>query len=165
MSVKFSIEIQGKAEFDRAFNRVSSEIEDFTAAWQEIRAWLKRRLKHQFDTEGANNKWQALSPKYAAAKEIEYPGAKILQRTGLLKESLTDGNSNTIDRITKSSLDYGTDLPYAKYHQDGAEDGAGNLPQRKIYDFDEQDKTDLTKTVQRELVKIVRAQGFESFEF
>mgnify|MGYP001220145994 CR=1 FL=1 len=161
--IRFRLEIQGRTEFDRAFNRVSGEIRDFTSVWDTVRAWARARLKRQFETEGAAgaSRWQALSAKYKEWKEIFYPGARILERSGKMVESLVSGNAETIDRATKNEFDYGTSLPYAAYHQEGA----GNLPQRKIFDFTERDRTELTKQMQRPLVRIVRQQGFEVFEF
>lgn len=159
--IRFRVEVQGKREFDRAFNRVSAEITDFRTAWANVRAWLKMRMRRQFEVEGAVSKWAALSPAYREWKQIHYPGKKILVRTGNLKESLTDGNADTIDRETANSFEYGTRLPYSKFHQDGDL----NLPQRKIFDFDENDRQRITKEIQRPLVEIVRQQGFEVFEF
>jgi phage gpG-like protein len=161
MSVRFTVEIQGKTELSRAFNRVSAEISDWRKVWAPVRAWLKSRLRRQFDAEGTPNKWARLSPEYAKWKEVHYPGAKILERTGYLKESLTDGNADTIDRETDTLFEYGTRTPYGKYHQDGGT----RLRQRKIFDFDDEDRRSLTEEMQRPLVEIVRAQGFEVFEF
>lgn len=161
MAVRFSIDIQGKAEFDRAFNRVSSEIKDFTAVWEKVSDWLKRRTKRQFDNQGGDNRWQALSIGYAKWKQIEYPNKPILQRTGRMIDSLTEATADSVNRASKTSLEFGTSVPYAKYHQAGA----GDLPQRKIFDLNEKDRKSLTGVIQRELVKIVRAQGFETFEF
>lgn len=158
--IRFRATVQGKTELDRAFNRVGAQVSDWKAVWKEVRAWLKSRLKRHFDAEGVPNRWQALAPAYRDWKEIRYPGTKILERTGNLKESLADGNADTIDRQTKTLFEYGTRTAYARYHQDG--DG---VPARKIFDFDDRDRDSLTKEIQRPLVKIVRAQGFEVFEF
>lgn len=158
--IKFSVTVQGKTEFERAFNRISAAAEDFTPVWDGVRDWLKSRLRHQFNAEGSVVRWQSLSPDYSEWKQIHYPGTKILERTGHLKESLTTGNSDTIDRETKTLFEYGTRTAYGKYHQEG--DG---VPERKIFDFDERDRRDMTEAIQRPLIEMVRRQGFEVFEF
>lgn len=86
--------------------------------------WMGERM----DSEGRGS-WEPLSPSYAAAKAARYPGKPILQASGAMYDGLTaDRSKYSVHRITVDSGEWGTDAPYARYHQDGT----GRMPQREI---------------------------------
>ena len=61
----------------------------------------------------AGNPWAPLKRKYAKSK-------KILVDTGDLKESVTRaGAKGSVARITRTKLEFGTEIPYGRYHQHG----------------------------------------------
>lgn len=71
--------------------------------------------------------WAPLSPRYAAWKNANYPGQPILTRTGALRTDMTQRPFG-VEVIDSKRMVVGTDIEYAKYHQQGG----GNLPQRRI---------------------------------
>jgi len=77
---------------------------------------------------GTWEKWADLNPAYAAWKRKKGFGTKILVKTGKLKGSLTEpGADGSIKVINKLSLEIGTSVPYAGYHQRGT----GKMPKRE----------------------------------
>lgn len=71
--------------------------------------------------------WAPLSPAYAAWKNATYPGQPILTRTGALRTHMSQRPFG-VEVIDSKRMVIGTDIDYAKYHQQGG----GNLPRRPI---------------------------------
>ena len=154
MPPRFSISIDGKAEFDRTFIRVKEEFNDLTPEWEAAFDAFQTIEAQQFDSEGgagASGKWKELSPDYKSWKELYYPGAPILERTGRLVESLTATTADTIKEIRPKSAEFGTKVPYAIKHQRGI-----GVPKREIISFSEKQKTFMTKEIQKVLIERVR---------
>jgi phage gpG-like protein len=63
-------------------------------------------------------RWVALSPRYAAWKAKVRPGRPILVFDGDLRETMTSARSGIFE-VWDKGFTVGTDLPYARYHQDG----------------------------------------------
>lgn len=152
------VEADGEAQFDRTFTRFTEQLRDLHDLWPGVVPELRDITREQFAGQGVGpaGSWPALSPKYAAWKAQRYPGKPILQRTGRLIESMTGNRPDSIVEARPDSLEFGTRVPYAAYHQRGA----GRLKQRKIFDFNEQQKTRLMKTIQRRLLSAGRESGF-----
>lgn len=77
----------------------------------------------QFASQGARGEggsWAPLSPAYAAAKARRFPGRPILEASGRMKGSLTQaGHPDSFRRITRTSYERGTSVPYASAHATG----------------------------------------------
>ena len=94
-----------------------------------------------FEKEGARRghaKWAPLDPKYAAwlvkhQKTLIGGRAKILWRWGHL------GGSRRILNRSNRWLDFGTDVPYAPYHQEGT----SRLPKREFLFFTDADMREM----------------------
>lgn len=83
----------------------------------------------RFRTEGGEERWAALSAQYAAWKARNFPGRGILERTGLLREGLTQrGGRYQVRRMDATTLELGTSAPYAQFHQHGT----GRMPRRRL---------------------------------
>lgn len=97
--------------------------------------WMTERM----DSEG-HGTWEPLAPDYAAWKAKTYPGKPILQATGEMYDGLTRAKSKySVRRADRDGGEWGTDAPYAHYHQEGT----GRMPRRKIIEID----TDLRKGI------------------
>lgn len=93
-----------------------------TPAKAEIVEWFHKVEKEQFSSEGSagsTGKWPKLEDRYAAWKSKHYPGAKILERTRRLLESLTTENGDSIIESSPNQLILGSNVPYGIYHQKG----------------------------------------------
>lgn len=92
-----------------------------------------------------NGTWAALSPAWAAEKERIGADPRIL-RMGMdrygkvsmgLEASVTDpGHAHHVRIITNHSMTIGTDVPYAKPHQEGT----ANMPARPVMHFPLEDR-------------------------
>lgn len=153
--IHFTAEVLGDRILDRAFNRIDGYISDFRNIWPAITKRFYEIEQEQFDTEGARGRagrWKPLTPAYKRWKEVHFPGEPILQREHDLFESMTSPDApDSIYRPDKTELTIGTKVPYAKHHQ----------KTRPIISLIERDKRDMQKDIQAELVRFVRAVGFE----
>lgn len=78
--------------------------------------FVRAGTKQQFETEGRymTARWARLKPSSIRARAAKgYGGKPILQNTGRLKSNYF------VKYRTSSMLVWGTDVPYAKYHQLG----------------------------------------------
>lgn len=89
-------------------------------AWNAVLDWWTRGNMQHFGTQGARwrTPWRELSPTYLAAKRNEGWMGDILVRTSDLRRSLTD-RPLPIEHMTATAFRAGTNIPYARYHQDG----------------------------------------------
>lgn len=93
---------------------------DLRPAWERWGDDVADALRDQFHTEGARfgEAWAALSPRYAAWKTLHFPGKTVLRRTDRLYASLTH-RPFAVERVHADSAEFGTDVPYAIFHQRG----------------------------------------------
>lgn len=94
-------------------------LNDYRPVFDDIRADIEETWAKNYTSEGLLvGGWKPLSPSYAAWKSIHFPGAPIMVQTGRLFASVSDlrGAPN---EINKKSATFGTDVPYAEFHQYG----------------------------------------------
>jgi phage gpG-like protein len=145
------VEVTGIEELTVGFSRFAEDIQDASEAFRLMAADFHELERRQFESEGkyGSGGWPALSPRYAAWKAANYPGRKILVLSGLLKESLTDGNPWTVEEIEPTQMLIGTNIPYSLHHQLGGE----RVPQRKPVVLTEADQQRWIKIFHAWLVK------------
>jgi phage gpG-like protein len=156
--MRFTFEIDGIKEFDRSFNRVEEHIKDLRPVWDAVERTFYDIEKEQFASEGSagrGGKWKALSPAYLKRKEKQYPGTKILERTGKMRDALTQKTGDTVLVKTPDEFGIGTSLPYAGYHQRGGK----RLPKREIVSFSDDNRRTMQKAMQKEFLTIMRKDG------
>lgn len=156
------LEVDGIQTLNRAFDTLGKTISDWRDAWPEIEQIFFRAELEQFDTEGARSgaKWQPLSAAYARWKQIRFPGAPILVRTGRLKRSLSVSGVGTDDSIREhepTSLTLGSRVPYAIYHQRGGR----RLPKREPINLTLRDAGRITSRMFRFAERGARGAGFQ----
>ena len=142
--LKFSI--AGQTEVMRTFSRWADALTDFGPALEDIADDFLKLEATQFSGEGkaGSGGWPALSTKYAAWKALHYPGAKILERDGWMRDSLTVKDAPfQIREITSTQATMGTDVKYAIYHHFGTK----RMPARSPIELSETDKTRWGKLV------------------
>ena len=103
--------------------------EDVSPAWEKWGDAIVEEEKQQFTLLGARfgSAWAALSPKYARWKALHHPGKPIMRLTDALHDSLTQRPMG-VERINSHSAEFGTDVPYAHWHQDGT----SKMPRRAV---------------------------------
>ncbi len=157
--LNIQFEIEGAVQFDRSFNRFGDGLKNLAPIWRDILPELRRAMLEQFSGKGVgpDGAWKPLSEKYAKWKAKKYPGMPILQRTGETFKALTTATANSIVVIGQTSMIFGVALPYPIYHQRGGK----NLPRRPIFDFNESQKTRISKVVQKRIVQMGQDAALE----
>lgn len=141
------MEVSGIAQVDRKLSRLSVQMTKLDPAFRDIRAAFKRYQVKEFASQGAHGglAWAQLSEKYRRWKARHYPGRKILALTGALRESMT---SELESALLPTKLVMWSYEETAKWH----DEGAGNLPVRKIVAIPESEKRDFTRILQRRIM-------------
>lgn len=127
---------EGFARLAVAFERAGAELAEVGKyVFPLLVPVLEAAERQQFDSEGGGQtgSWAPLSEQYAAWKEKNFPGRKILDRTGTLREALTNGTSVFARReMSADNFVFGTSgVPYATFHQLGTV----RMPARPEVDF------------------------------
>lgn len=163
MALRFTLQIEGEKQFDRALAGIEADFSDLRAEFSEVVKVLREHIKRQFAGEGAagsSGQWKRLSEPYRTNKERRFPNALILELSGAMRDSLITANTNTVLEMKPQEFAFGTRKPYAKFHQRGTP----KMPRRPIIDLTETDKTAIVKAIQKTLARRTRARGFETKE-
>lgn len=130
--------------------RVRDQVADAKPAWDAFADAWSAQMGNEFASGGltTGNRWQALSPAYAARKRLKYPHTTVLTATGRLRQQFA--RPMGVEKITKDSMELGADektVPYGAFHQDGA----GHNPRRAFLVFNRGQKRTLIRLVQQHL--------------
>lgn len=145
-----SLELSPPLEFIEAqMGEFGRELTDFTGLWERFADTLEDTEHERFATEGFGQ-WPPLAPSTLAEKtRLGFPITPLV-RTGALEQSLT--NREISMRLTPHSMSWGTDVPYAKYHQGYRDDASaptdeGRPPVRKVLDIRVEDRRRLESSM------------------
>lgn len=151
----------GDERYIRAFNRIGSEVRDFSVPFSFIHEDFKQTEKQIFENEGLPEGFLPLtSRRYRLWKEKYFPGRKIMQLTGRLKESLTDTSADTVSEITGTTAVFGTNVAYAHRHQMGT----FGMPTRKIVQITDEVKRRWDKIIHRWVMRLFDKYGITTYE-
>ena len=115
---------------DRRFGQILRRSRDFKAVFRWMFQELQEAHRENFRTQGAASgfPWKPLEPQYASWKIENYGANGVLVRSGDLERSLTmNSGRGAVRDIGARTAEFGTKLPYAKFHQSGT----SNMAQRK----------------------------------
>lgn len=143
----------------KALRAIKALLADLRPAYRTIIEYLRKATERQFSSEGSRSgdPWQPLSRAYAEWKAIAYPGKPILRATDAMFKSLVGKTTDSVERITKTYLTYGTRRKYARYHQKGG----GRLPKRKILAVTDADRREVKKLARLHLEQQSILSGFQ----
>lgn len=149
--MQLMLQVDGVTAINRTLTRWRGRLADASPAFDEIGGLFAQIETRRFAQQGPG--WAPLSPAYARAKAALFPGRPILVRTGQLRDSLTQRPFG-IDRVGPTFAEFGTNIPYAQYHQHGTP----HMPARPplVTDLAETDKRRMTKIMQRYIVGLDR---------
>ena len=118
-----SIQIQNRNELELQLQRAVSVLNNQTELWDTvIRNVLVPRIRQAFTSEGGG-RWQPRQD------TLPHP---LLRKSGALFRSLVQpGAPGNVDIRSPHSLEYGTDIAYADYH----EFGSSRIPARPYLQF------------------------------
>jgi phage gpG-like protein len=133
--IEITFEVAGAAPIQSAMVSFGNEIKDLSPAWDEVGDIVRANFGDQFLTEGSyygtgGAGWAPLAPSTIADRlRHGYGAGPILYRDGTLMESLNDkGAVGNINEIRADGASFGTQIPYARFHQDGTT----RMPKRQI---------------------------------
>lgn len=137
------VQLSPPIEFiEEQHGRFRVALNDLTGLWRRFARTMAAIERDRFATEGHGD-WPPLAPSTLIEKEREgFPWFPLI-RTGRLYESLTD--AELAMRMDPDTMTWGTDVPYAKYHQGfqdeaGAPTEPGRPPVRKVLDLSVSDR-------------------------
>lgn len=120
MPVTVRTRVTGIQNVNRYFDGMLKRSADFRSIFRWAQRELEEANRENFATHGARSgrPWMPLDNEYARWKLSEYGPLPTLIREGDLYRSLTFLRGSPND-IGARSATFGTDLPYAKFHQAG----------------------------------------------
>lgn len=122
-AIDLRLSLPGLPSLSVGLNRLRTGIADWTSFWRDRFApFFYGQVLRDFVLEGGNSgaSWAPLSPEYATWKASRFPNAGILVRSQALRSSLAGPDApDAIFRPSGTSLEVGTSVPYARYHQTG----------------------------------------------
>lgn len=144
----------GQKQLVRELTRFGELAGDATPAFEEIIDLMRADIGEQFDTEGGSMSggWAPLKPVTLERKVAAGLQTEIMRATDRLMQSFTDDRgSDQVHEVTPMGFDFGSEVPYGKYHMGPAKDGS--RPARKPIDFTEEQRRKYVKVLQEWLVK------------
>ena len=147
--MRANISIAGDRQLSRDILRITEHVADLRPALNAIADQLRDANRRQFESEGrfGSGGWDPLSADYARAKARSFPGRPILVRTGALRRSLTERPFG-VEEIGRQTMEVGSDLVYAQYHQHGTR----KMPRRRPVELPASVRADMTRTLQRYII-------------
>lgn len=116
--------------------KLEQKLRDLSTFWRTFALpVLLEEADAVFDNQGYGN-WPGLSPYWAAEKPLIWgPGRPLMRASDHLYDSLTQVNAlGSVQEVQPDSLTYGTDVPYAYFHEFGITppQNWGRLPKRAV---------------------------------
>lgn len=154
---RFEFEVFGDKQVERELRSKAAHAEDARPAFHVMDEEITAIVSEQFATQGGRGSggWAALVDSTVAYKAANNLRPEILRATDALYESLINPeHADSLRIIEPQALVRGSHVqskdgyPYPIAHQQGR----GNNPVRKIFDFTELDRRNLTKILQRWLM-------------
>lgn len=106
---------------------------DLQSLWSKFEDVMSAIGVERFESEGYGN-WAPLADSTVRQKAAHSWPMNILERTGDLKASLSDPGRAA--QTTPQSMTWGTDVPYAGYHQEGTP----KMPARPVLEIRVEDR-------------------------
>ena len=133
--VNVSFDLRGVEELRGRIDAAIRKGKDFSPALKKTGMLMYASIAKNFRMEGRPERWKPLK-RVTIARRRKGPGVgspKILQDTGRLRQSVTSAHGpNSIYRLSSTQLVLGTNLKYARIHQEGGTTGPVTIvPRRK----------------------------------
>jgi phage gpG-like protein len=156
--------------FHDLFTKFRQEVGNYAPAFHLIAEDILEPVVAQtFKQERAELTWQDLAPSTVAHRGSEHP---ILHHSGMLEESFRKGQPAHHEEITPRRLVWGSDVPYALFHQTGTGKGFGRdrmatgpgtghgMPRRKEIFLSDRMKHQIHNIMSGRMDQVARQYGF-----
>lgn len=144
--MRLELEVLGEQLVNRQLVRFGEHAGDARPALRSIASFMRLTELQRFDRQGPG--WARLKPATVERKVRAGLDPRILRATEEMRQSLVGRGTGHVEEVTAASLRFGTTVPYAKFHQTGT----SRMPQRRVVDFTEAQKREITKRLQRWIV-------------
>lgn len=130
---------------DEALNKLLQKMKDadLKAPLRDSAIYMKNSIQQNFDAQGRPEKWQPLSPKYAAWKQKKGYSPDILILTGALRRSINISATAREARVF-------TGMKYGPIHQVGG----SQIPARPFMVVQDEDISNIEDIFQRYYEKL-----------
>ena len=165
--LNFQIRVKNARGLNMAFGGIVAKIRDWRALWPAVINQLNKAEGRAYQTQGAltaTGEWEALSDKYAQAKERKYPGQLIETASGRARAALTGHTADTIEELHPLFMRWGARILTKNGRWDILtlqQTGTKKMPARRLMDFTDEDRAIIQKQIQREAVNFSRRLGFK----
>lgn len=142
MASRVRVEVQPPmAEVRARLKRTRQDIGDMKKPYARAATYLDRWVQQNFKTEGGKvGKWAPLKVggRWSRRRGRRFfdSAAKVLQDTGRLRQSF-------LPFVTRRNAGIGSDLPYAKKHEEGKGERGRKLPARRMLPKQKEVRKDL----------------------
>lgn len=155
--LKFDATVTGDAQVAGALRTIVGKMTDLRDLYETtLEPEFYTMMERRFATEGGTERWPALSRRYAAWKARNFPGRRILEREGIMREGLTRrGGRFQVRRLDATTMELGTSARYAQHHQFGTR----RMPRRKVIDFAGDDARRWQAAVEAYFEKVAKGAG------
>lgn len=150
-----SFEVNGVEQLNRKFSRFSQYIDDIRGAYPDMKKSFYNNERRQFETEEGKWAWAPLEESYANWKVKNYPGKKILELSGLLKDTMQGNTPYLKWQEGLQQLAVEVNLDYAFYHQVSTK----YMPAREVIWLNEATKKAFTHILHRWLWGVAKNVG------
>lgn len=150
--IDVSIGIEGSEAFKRKLMISITELQNLKPIFDDVvKPYMQAHMKKQFQTSGqyGGSKWAGNSKAYNRVKRLTVGHTRILERSGKLKRSLIGTTIASKYISSRTSMTYGTTIPYAKYQNNGTSKG---IKAKQIFGMTNGQKKALVTLIQRELL-------------
>lgn len=149
--MKIVIDSLGEEAVARELMGIDARGLDVRPAMDDVLDTLRTSARRQFDSQGVYGSagWAPLAASTLARKQREGLDPRILHETHRLRDSLTErGNPEELAISRRDGADFGSLVPYARYHQGGTE----HMPRRRPVQLPELDRRQAIRIIQRFVV-------------
>jgi phage gpG-like protein len=150
--VRFELEVHGEKLISRRLQRMEQASLHAKPAFVAIGLRLLAYELALFESGGASggDRWERLEASTVREKVRKGQDPRVLHASRRLRRSLTQrGNPDQLRRSHDDRIEFGSRLPYAKYHQTGTR----HMPARPPLQMTELQKRELTRILQRHIMR------------
>lgn len=164
--VGIRVKVDGQKAIIQGLDRVIADSKKYKEPMERIATHFWGITEKNFNAQGQPKRWSPLTFNYVKWKQKNYPGKKIMQLTGRLKDSLTADNQedsqDTIKILAPTYMELGTNVEYAAAQHHGYP--KRNLPSREIIQVTDKHVAHWNRIVYRWAINNFRKEGFEVTE-
>lgn len=158
--MRFTLDVAGDIQVDRELEAFGQHAASIDNVLRDIGRDLNREAARQFDSEGryASGGWPALTQAYRKRKAAMVARGKIingrparymqiLRLTDRMRRSLVNrSDAEHIERVRNNTLEWGTKVPYLRFHQ-APGPSSDAMPRRRVIDLSERKRQSYLRAI------------------